>query len=95
VAGSSTRVLDMSRSVDELQRQLIAERLGLRPEEITTEFMDRYLEEKVYPTVRFETGSALGGYDNSHLRVLTRTEFEEIRREADELFEHAARTASK
>lgn len=78
-----------SMTVDQLQRQLIAERLGVDPEDITSEFLDDYLEKHVYPNARLVHGSQFGGYDNSHLRVLTRAEFDKIRQKAELLFAEA------
>lgn len=82
-------------TLDELQRRLIAELLSVKPEDVTPEFLDDILEHRVYPKTRLTIGSQFGDHSNSHLRVLTREEFDRIRKEADELFEEAVRSTSR
>lgn len=65
-------------TLEALQRRLIAEMLHAKPEDLTDEFLDRFLEDRVYPTTRFNIGSEYGGYDNSYLAVLSQDELAAI-----------------
>jgi hypothetical protein len=57
--------------------RLIAQRDGVRPEDVTEEYIRRKRAERVYPIARFEIGSNYGGYDTTGLQVLTRAEVDE------------------
>lgn len=72
--------IESSESLEHLQRRLIAEMLNLKFEDVTDDFIDTYLEEHVYPHGRFNINSEYGGYDNSHLAVRTRDEFEQMKK---------------
>jgi hypothetical protein len=61
-------------TLEQLQRRLIAEFLNKKPEEITDELIDELVESEVYASARLNLSSEYGGYDNSHLEVLTRRE---------------------
>jgi hypothetical protein len=93
-AGARVQV-DSGESLEHLQRRLIAEMLDKRPEEITDEFLDQYLEEHVYPTARYDVSSEYGGYDNSHLVVRTRTEYKEIEESVAAARERLRRAAAE
>jgi hypothetical protein len=55
-------------------QRLIAARDGVRPEDVTEEYIRKQRAAVVYPNVRFEVSSRYGGYDTTSLQVLTRSE---------------------
>ena len=55
----------------------IAELDGIRPEDVTVEYIRAQREQLYYPGTRLDVGSEYGGYDTTGLEVLTRDEIDE------------------
>jgi hypothetical protein len=49
--------------------------MGIRPEQVTTEFIHIWREQKFYPTANFELGTMYGsGYNGARRKALTGNE---------------------
>lgn len=57
--------------------RLIAEKDGVRPEDVTEEYIRSERERRIYPRTRFDINSGYGGYDTRSLEVMTRDELKE------------------
>ena len=67
-----------------LLRHLIAAQDGIRPEEVTIDYIQGKREELFYPTTRYNVDSQYGGYDSRRLKFLTRNEFDSIAKQVEE-----------
>jgi len=70
----------MTLQLEALLNQLIGRDMGVPPNEVTTERVHAWREERIYPTMRFEYRNTHGGYVKAGLRlpgVLNRREMQE------------------
>jgi len=67
-------------TLEQYQRRRVADLLDLPPSEVTDEVLEQLMQRCVYPSARLDQGSEYGGYDNSHLTVVTRTELHDLER---------------
>jgi hypothetical protein len=74
------QILDRGKdeSLDELLSELIAENDGVAPNAVTPAYIREKREKEIYPVVRYEVGSAYGGYATDGLTVSTRNELEAL-----------------
>ncbi len=63
--------------------ELIARREGVRPEDVTVEYIRLQRELRLYPTTRYNLSGTMGGYDPTGLLFLTRNEFDASERRVD------------
>ena len=66
--------------------RLIAKRDGVKPEEVTLEYIRERRKEPWYKKIRFDIGSDYGGYEVHGLKFYTEEEMEEMERRVDEKF---------
>jgi len=64
--------------------ELIARDLGIKPEEVTSEFIHNWREEHLYQKATVNTTSRYGGYIGVGRRTLTRAEIDAHRKQAEE-----------
>jgi hypothetical protein len=68
----SARNAGVPSALDKLITELISSKMGINPEQVTTEFIHLWREEKLYPQGRFEFGTTYyGGYNGVGRKVLT------------------------
>jgi hypothetical protein len=60
--------------LDRFLTELIAKQEGVRPEEVTMEYIRRQRETRFYPKARYIVTSPKGGYSTAGLRVRSRDE---------------------
>ena len=58
--------------LETLLRHLIAAQDGIRPEEVTIDYIQGRREKLFYPHTRYNMDSKYGGYDSRRLKFLTR-----------------------
>lgn len=73
--------------LEELFKRLIAARDGVRPEDVTGEYIRKQREDRLYPRTSYDIDSDYGGYDSSHLKVLSRRELDALESRSREKFE--------
>ena len=62
-------------ALDEFITELISARMGIRPEEVTTEFIHIWREQEFYPTAHFELATTYSrGYNGVRRKALTGNE---------------------
>lgn len=71
-------------NLDKIFTRLIAKELNVEESKVTVEFIRQQREKTIYPNIRYNVGSAYGGYDHEGLLFLTRNEFKEIGKMVDE-----------
>jgi hypothetical protein len=69
--------------LDKFITELISKRMGINPEEVTTEFIHIWREKEFYPTARFER---VAGAKGGGRKALTGNELEAQRNKADAFF---------
>ena len=69
--------------LETLFRQLIAAQDGVRPEDVTLDYIRSQREKRFYPSTRYDTDSRYGGYDSRRLRSLSRNELDEVAAEVN------------
>ena len=74
-------------SLDEYLKRLIAERDGVKPEDVTPSYIREQREKRIYPKVRYCNCSEYGGYNLNGLEVYTREELEKKDKQATEWLE--------
>ena len=65
---------------------LIAEKEGIKPEEVTTDYILEQRRTRLYKTTRYDIGSDYGGYDLTGLKVYTGNELDDLEKQADDFF---------
>jgi hypothetical protein len=65
-------------SLEELLQELIAVQDGIRPEDVTVDYIQHQREKRFYPSTRYDIDSKYGGYDSRRMRFLSRDEFDSI-----------------
>ena len=65
---------------------LIAKQDGVRPEDVTLEYVRECRKQPWYKRIRFDIGGDYGGYEVHGLRFYTEEEFEEMERRVDAQF---------
>jgi hypothetical protein len=80
----TTRRDDPFVSLDDLLTRLIAAQEGIRPEEVTTEYIHEQREARIYPAAKPNNGTTYGGYHAGRLRVFSRAEIDQLERDAEE-----------
>jgi hypothetical protein len=69
---------------------LIAEKEGIKPEQVTVSYIREQREKRLYKTIRYNIGSEYGGYDLTGLKVFTGDELDDFEKHADEFFNSIA-----
>lgn len=64
-------------------KQLIADRDGIKPEEVTFEYIQRRREQDIYPKIKYRP-TTNDGYDLTGLKVRSRDEIAEVERRVTE-----------
>lgn len=77
----------MKSSLEQKLTERIAEKLGIKPEEVTPELIHQMREERIYPNPTYDFGSAYGGHIPVGRRVLTTQEIKEIEQRTDEFLD--------
>ena len=60
--------------LDKVISEMIARDLGIKPEEVTPEFIHKWREEKLYPKAPVNLTTRYGGYNGGGRRVLSGAE---------------------
>lgn len=63
--------------------KLIAERLGVSPDQLTPDLVQEWYETKIAPRLRYEPESEYGGWNPIGLRFVSSLEMDMITREAE------------
>ncbi len=71
-------VIEKVQAMDNYLKQLIADKDGIKPEQVSVRYIHEQREKYLYKTKRYDIGSDYGGYELSGLTVLTGTELDEI-----------------
>jgi hypothetical protein len=74
---------DSKSILEEKLTELIAQALGVSPDDITPEFIHKWREEHIYPNARYDFSSRYGGYNSARRIVLSRAEIESHRKQAE------------
>jgi hypothetical protein len=64
--------------LEELLQELIAAQDGVRPQDVTVDYIQNQREKRFYPNTRNDGDSKYGGYNSRRLRFLSRNEFDAI-----------------
>jgi hypothetical protein len=83
----------LKKKIEELDYRIkcmIADRQGIKPEDVTTSYIREQREKQLYKTTRYDIGSEYGGYDLTGLKVFTGNELDDIEKHADKFFSSIA-----
>jgi hypothetical protein len=78
-----TEIARESRTIHEFFAALIARAEGIRPEDVTIEYIHEQRELRVYPQARPSIGSRYGGYGLRDMEIYTREELDAVRDRVD------------